>query len=126
MVQGHALGYRKGRKGGRWVARIIANGNRAEKTLGDADDFVDANGQNVLSFAQAQEIARAWFAAPSRTASPEAGLPPFTVNIAIDQYLEVYKAGQTQGGGKAIAETVSAIEAFVRPSLGTRLGHPQR
>ncbi len=53
------IGYRKGKKGGRWVARLYAGyGNYRVEALADTDDMLDANGETVLDFWQAQEAAR--------------------------------------------------------------------
>ncbi|MEE8455371.1 MAG: hypothetical protein V3R90_11580, partial [Limibaculum sp.] len=53
------IGYRKGKKGARWVARLYAgDGNYRVEVLADTDDMLDANGETVLDFWQAQEAAR--------------------------------------------------------------------
>src|SRR5215831_12864127 len=67
ISQGLAIGYRRGAKGGTWIAQHYAKSTgRRPKALGTADDFADADGVYVLSFAQAQEAARAWFAELAR------------------------------------------------------------
>jgi len=59
---GSALGYRRGAKGGTWIAKFRdADGKRHLESLGAADDARDADGLSVFSFSQAQERARAWF-----------------------------------------------------------------
>jgi hypothetical protein len=50
------LGYRKGPRGGVWLARVYAKGRYRKKVLGKADDTQDADGQNLLSFQQAQRL----------------------------------------------------------------------
>jgi len=54
-----ALGYRRNRTVGTWVARV-ADGKGANwtKAIGNADDFDEADALNVLDFWQAQEKAR--------------------------------------------------------------------
>jgi integrase len=121
MAQGCALGYRKGVKGGRWVARMIREGEREERTLGAADDYLDSDGEHVLAYAEAQKIARAWFSAPKESNQQEPPATPHTVGLAADEYLEAYRAGQTKGGGKGLIETVATLDAFVRPTFGDRL-----
>ena len=60
LVQGGALGYRRGRKAGTWIARWRDKaGKQHYRSLGAADDALDADGIAALSFAQAQERARA-------------------------------------------------------------------
>ena len=54
------LGYRKGADARRWVARTnIGGGAYSMQIIGDADDLMDADGEKILSFDQAQEKARA-------------------------------------------------------------------
>jgi len=64
MEKGRSLGYRKGKLGGEWVARYydpLAKPTKRYRALGSADDASDPDGVTVLSFAQAQAAARAWF-----------------------------------------------------------------
>src|SRR5262249_40985727 len=87
MVKGAAVGYRRGKRGGTWIARWRDDqGLQRYQALGVSDDSVDADGVRVLTFAQAQEKARAWFA---RTARVGAGYAdgPYTVADAIRDYL---------------------------------------
>ena len=59
------LGYRRRKTGtpGMWIARRYIGldakgvGRYKKQTLGMADDFQDADGQGVLSYAQAQKLA---------------------------------------------------------------------
>src|SRR5689334_8169356 len=71
IAPGCAIGYRKGPKGGVWVAKIVREGHRRETRIGPANDVIDADGVTALSFAQAQERARAWFADAARLAAGE-------------------------------------------------------
>jgi len=53
------IGYRKGKRGAVWTVRRYAGGESYnESTIGQADDAVDADGDWVLDFWQAQERAR--------------------------------------------------------------------
>ena len=52
LSPGRTLGYRKGSKGGVWLARYYDAGFRLEEKLGLADDIVDAEGTRVFDFAQ--------------------------------------------------------------------------
>ena len=64
ILQGLHLGYYRGTRTGSWSARRFIGGGRYEETrLGAADDITDADGVAILSFPQAQERARTWFAA---------------------------------------------------------------
>jgi integrase len=54
------LGYRRNRTAGTWVARVAdGSGGNWIRRFGVADDFEDADGNQVLDFWQAQEKARA-------------------------------------------------------------------
>jgi integrase len=72
---GTAVGYRKSRKpkkAGTWIAKhYTPEHGRRYRALGAADDVLDADGKDVLTFAQAQQKAHEWFeeiAAPSKSA----------------------------------------------------------
>src|SRR4029453_9472328 len=58
---GVALCYRRGPKGaGTWSVRLkLASGRYALELLGDADDYSESDGSNVLTFAEAQRKALA-------------------------------------------------------------------
>jgi integrase len=87
--EGLHLGYRKGKVGGKWVVRrYLGEAVYAVETIGVADDTIDADGAAILSFAQAQTMARDRHVAARRAAK---GLPatsgPFTVCDAVTDYL---------------------------------------
>ena len=91
IQEGRALGYRRIEgKGGTWTARAYdpATRRREYRSLGAADDFMDADGVECLTFAQAQEAARAWFAslARRRAGQGEEAEPPATVAQAVEEY----------------------------------------
>jgi len=116
ITRGCALGYRKGRKGGMWLAKYVQGKAKArqEEKIGPADDVMDADGATALSFAQAQEQAREFF---SRAGKEAAGEPtadgPYTVSDAAKDYLEWFRAHR-----KSIRETEYAINGHVLPALG--------
>src|SRR5438874_2715281 len=60
IARGFALGYRRGPKGSVWLARLIDGKVRRETALGSADDALDADGERILDYAQAQARARNW------------------------------------------------------------------
>ncbi len=50
------VGYRKGKTGGKWVARRYLGDERyVVETIGTADDAQDADGETILDFSQAQD-----------------------------------------------------------------------
>lgn len=111
-----ALGYRKGKRGGVWLARLHDDetGERFQEKIGKADDTLDADGLVALSFAQGQAKAREWAAAKARElAGGEVESGPYTVAGAVRDYLEWYGARR-----KGIAFTKAAAEAHILPALG--------
>lgn len=113
--EGAALGYRKGSRGGFWIARHYGlDKKRRYVSLGVADDIADANGQTVLTFMQAQEKARAEFKRLNRIELGEGPDGPFTVS----QALAAYASGYDRRGGKAKQALQSVIDAHIEPVLG--------
>jgi integrase len=88
ISEGLAVGYRKGAKGGTWIARhYSAEHGRRFHAIGTADDTPDADDAHILSFAQAQEAARRWFAHLARHDRGEAKNGPYTVRECVEEYL---------------------------------------
>src|SRR5712671_1289959 len=89
LAPGCTLGYRKGPKGGVWLAKIVRGQMRQQSTLGPADDALDPDGVLAVSYARAQTKARDWFAAVIR---PEKPAGPYTVRDAMADYLDWFCA----------------------------------
>ena len=88
ISEGVAVGYRRGAKGGTWIARhYSAEHGRRFHSIGTADDIADADAKHILSFAQAQEAARRWFAHLARHDRGEARNGPYTVRECVEEYL---------------------------------------
>jgi integrase len=117
IQEGRALGYRRlSAKAGTWIARHQGKASgRTYRALGSADDHAEADGAGTLTFAQAQTAALAWFAELGRAGGKVA--TPVTVGDALDAYLAKYEAG----GGRSLADTRRAVEAHIRPALGSKL-----
>jgi len=117
--EGLHLGYRRGKAAGKWVMRRHVGGKKVYEveTIGTADDTIDADGAAVLSFAQAQAMARQRFVGGRRVA---AGLPaeagPYTVAACLTEYLAWLE--QNRKSARAIRWTA---EASILPALGTKL-----
>ena len=111
LAPGCALGYRKGSKGGVWLAKLVRGDLRQQTTLGPADDALDPDGVLAISYAQAQTKARDWFAALAR---PDKPAGPYTVRDAVTDYLDWFRAT----GRKSIKETEASVHAFILPQLG--------
>lgn len=117
ISSGCAIGYRKGAKGGTWIARLRDDGGKQHyKALGAADDAREPDGLTVFSFTQAQEAARDFFAKKARElaghAAPTNG--PYTVKNALDDYF----AARENRGSKGVRADRYAADARITPSLG--------
>jgi integrase len=115
---GNALGYRRGAKGGTWIAKFRdGDGKRHLEALGAADDARDADGLSVYSFSQAQERARAWFQRKARAQAGDfAALDcPYTVANALADY----RADYQRRSGKATDRLDASAAAWIGPQLGT-------
>ncbi|MDP3552647.1 site-specific integrase [Methylocystis sp.] len=114
---GCAIGYRRGAKGGTWIARFRADdGKQHYESLGAADDARDPDGLTVFSFQQAQERARGVFARKARELAgdfaPSDG--PYTVAKALDAYF----AERERRGSKGLAKDKAAANVRILPDLG--------
>ena len=119
LEPGLHIGYRrlKGRKGrpavaGTWVARHYVGGQSyVVEKIGTADDFSDADGTIILSFAQAQDKARTRMVRRAQSANGIAG--PLTVRAAVEAYLESLEAH-----GKSAVDARHRAKAHIYPTLG--------
>jgi integrase len=85
---GLAVGYRRGKNAGVWVARRYLGAERyVTSTLAEADDLADANGVTVLDFNQAQDRARAWASDLDERERISALGPVVSVADAANEYL---------------------------------------
>jgi integrase len=116
LSAGCALGYRKGAKGGNWIAKFRAGGGKRHlEALGAADDARDPDGLSVFSFAQAQARARAWF---DRKAREEAGdLAPLDRPYTVADALTDYRVDYLRRGGKAVDRLDASAMAWIDPEL---------
>jgi len=73
----------------------------------------DADGGHVLSFAQAQESARKWFADLARHDRGEVRIGPYTVRECLDEYLV-----WLQGHRKSANDARYRVDAHILPRLG--------
>ncbi|MBU6356455.1 MAG: site-specific integrase [Rhodospirillales bacterium] len=120
IQEGRAIGYRRlaGGKAGTWIARHFDRDRepqRLYRALGNADDLLDADGVDTLTFAQAQTAAVAWFTELGRVGGRVAA--PLTVQAAMADYVADYRAR----GGKALSNLQSVIDAHILPKLGDKL-----
>jgi Site-specific recombinase XerD len=114
LVEGRHLGYYKGAQGGKWLARVYqGEGKYLERVLGLADDHLDANGSDILSYAQVHALA-----VDFGDGEEAGGSKPYTVADAIANYLAWYKAHKKPN---AYRQTEIKVRAFILPALGNRL-----
>ena len=119
LEPGLHIGYRrlKGRKGrpavaGTWVARHYVGGRSyVVEKIGVADDFSDADGTIILSFAQAQDKARTRMV--RRAQSANGTTYPLTVRASVKAYLEFLEAH-----GKSAVDARHRANAHICPKLG--------
>src|SRR6516225_11935190 len=85
LVTGRAaLGYvrKPGTPAGRWILRRLVEGDYRVAPLGVADDMIDADGDRVLSFEQAEAKARAMLERPAAVSGR------LTVRGAMERYID--------------------------------------
>jgi integrase len=113
IERGLSLGYRKTAEGGSWLVRRydpLAK-RHFESRLGTADDSRDADGHEVLSFAQAQRKALL----EAQREAERAGGKHYTVADAVAEYLDYLNSH-----GKSAADSAIKLRAYVLPRLGNR------
>lgn len=114
--KGWALGYRKGPRSGTWIAKHYNRDHgRRFKPLGRADDDSDVQGEDVLTYEEAEKAAREWFKELVLLDSDETErAASYSVNDALDDYLKDY----TRRGGKSLGNVKNVFDLHVRPELG--------
>jgi integrase len=114
LSEGRHLGYRKGRRGGTWIARWYCPHERVylTKALGNADDDFPADGSYILDWKEALQKALDWF--DSLASSESRAASRYTVSDALNDYLGSFT-------GKSLEKTRHTIERHIRPALGKRL-----
>ncbi|MGH7040205.1 MAG: tyrosine-type recombinase/integrase [Stellaceae bacterium] len=119
ISKGCALGYRKGAKGGFWIARFRdETGKQHYEALGAADDAREANGLDVFDFAQAQARARTWFDRKAREEAGEASADDEDGPCTVARALALYRADYLHRGGKAADRLDCSAAAWIIPELG--------
>ena len=98
---GCSVGYRRNNGAGSWVVRrffeVDGVHKKAEKALGLADDFADADGARVLTWPQAQAAALAFDPLRAQKAAAAAAV----VQVTVDTALKHYEADIGTRGGDA-------------------------
>lgn len=111
--QGVRLGYRRGKRGGTWLAGTRRpNGERVQTKLGRADDNAAADGLLVLDHDQAKDAARKWVKSVLTTVEPPA-------RVTVDGTLDDYFADGEARGLKSIKDARQRAALHIRPQLGS-------
>jgi integrase len=115
ITQGRSLGYRKNSvRAGVWVARLKEGSFRREARLGLADDVVDADGVQVLDYAQAVKAADSWFMSALREAT---GQTPRRGSYTIKQCFEDYIKALEDRGAPDVHNARYDLQTYI-PALG--------
>jgi integrase len=119
------LGYRRRRKGrgaqGRWLVRRYIGidaggvGRYRSKEIGLADDFMDADGETILNYEQAQQRALEWRPDGSNEQRAPIG-QLMTVKDALDRYLTALEQS-----GRPTIDVRSRANLHILPSLGSEV-----
>lgn len=106
------IGYRKGSQGGTWWFRQLKPGTKSYKrnVIGKADDTLDSDGVEILSFKEAQLKAYELIDTLLRQHTIT------TVAIAAKHYMEWFKENR-----KSVQETQASINAHILPFFGEKL-----
>jgi integrase len=113
IERGLSLGYRKSDEGGAWIVRRYDSGRRrhVEGRLGTANDYRDADGLDVLDFAQAQRKLLSEAHHDALHASGQLN----TIADAVSEYVDYLRTH-----GKSAADADSKLKAYVVPRLGQK------
>ena len=123
LGHGQYIAYRRPKSGGAgtWTARWWNEDDNktVQSRLGMADDIQDADGNQILNYPQAHEMALRWFKIRLRQANMEIDgsiIPKgsFTVKDAMEAY---FKDGELRGM-KTVANKRSVSKTWILPSLG--------
>ncbi len=123
LAPGQSIGYYRpsSARAGSWVVKWRDNetGSRKKETLGIADDYQDADDNDVFTWSQAQEKARVWFKECKKKVQQaadgdETDLGTYTVTNAVDDYI----AEQKRLGKKGLPQAQHAAKAHILPGLG--------
>ena len=118
LSRGCGLGYRRGIKGGTWIARLRSDeGRQLYEALGAADDARDADGLTVFSFAQAQERARQFFETKARELAGDAA--PDHRAYTVERALADYFLEREHRGSKGVRADRYTADARIVSLIGT-------
>lgn len=97
------LGYRKGKRAGRWLVRwYVGNQRYQQETIGVADDALEADGVDCLTFDQAKSKAPTIVAMCRAEQRAAAAGPIPTVLSVVENYMASRDAKEASRNGRAV------------------------
>ena len=121
LADGRTLAYRRPMDGGAgaWLARWRPSGGKElQKRLGVADDFIEANGRDILTYQQAKDAAEKWFREVEHQATHGDGSLPQDGPLTVAQVIERY-FGHIEGrGAKSVKDMRQRVALWIAPALG--------
>ena len=109
------VGYRKGKRAGKWVVRRYAGASSyVVETVAEADDYADADGENVLTFWQAQDHARQIVSKPVPRNEEASRSRAYKVKDAVADYLAELE------GRASYQDTKHRLTAYALPAFGDK------
>lgn len=118
-----AVWYRKGARGGVWFARWRNRGVGAayrQAPVGPANDLNDKSIEGLLTFMQAERIAREIVSIARQEAKAEADGPVPTIRLAVETYIEGRNARDSRRQGREVNS--DAAQRLRRYVLGQEKG----
>lgn len=115
ITPGTALGYYKGERDRSWFVRQRASGRYIKTRIGTPDDHAVADGEVVLTHAQAVNKALAT-QVEQRVAAPRHYADGITLNVAMERYIDDHLEGK---GSQEI--TRQQWKRHIATSIGTKL-----
>lgn len=116
ITPGTALGYFKGTRDSTWWVRQRVGTRYIKQRIGTADDHIKADGEVVLSHAQAVALAVTAKLEERKPETPRHYADGLTLNGVLEYYLDEHLAGK---GSESI--TRLAIKRHVQKGIGTKL-----
>jgi len=122
LSPGRYLAYRKPKSeaAGSWMARWYDKETHlgGQERLGTADDYQDADGENILTYAQAQAKANAYFSEREHQALHGGGSLQRKGPLTVAQTMDRYLAEKEAMGAKSVKDAKQRSELWITPTLG--------
>ena len=130
LERGLDFGYRKGKRGGKWVVRRLVVGARkyTVETIGSADDDAAAELTRVLTYHQARDRAREQTKALAEETRIASLGPVVTVRSALEEYIDGRDArellnrgdkGRRAAGARGLKKDARSRLKHVLPTRGS-------